>query len=186
MIYQKNIIVAIVALLLLLGVWMFSAPKSQPASPLEPVISAPKGSVATSTQALPPASSPQSSLVSPAPPSQTAPAPRIELSGQADFHYDIIAGTTPCGDKIGTVHVVSSDPSKELYWGFTGSKPIWLSFSQVEGKTPTGIEMSYNCILSGAEEDIDWKFTLVEKTKEGKWVDGYVRYITLKGDIKNE
>ena len=110
--------------------------------------------------------------------------PRIELSGQKEFAYDISLGKTPCGDKIGTVQIVSSDPAKELYWGMTGAKPIWLSFSEVEGKTPAEIDMTFNCIMSGAEDTIDWKFVVVEKTKEGKWVDGYYRSFSLKGDIR--
>lgn len=110
---------------------------------------------------------------------------RIILT-QTQFPYTIIIGKTPCGDKIGSFGVASTDPSKELYWGMTGAMPIWLTFSAVEGKTPTTVDMSFNCIMSGAEEKIDWEFVVVEKTKEGKYVDGYYRSFKIEGDIKKE
>lgn len=113
---------------------------------------------------------------------QKAPA-RIMLD-RTLFNYDIVRGATPCGDRIGTVAVTSDDPSKELYWGMTGAMPIWLGFSAVEGKTPATIDMTFNCIMSGAEENIDWEFVVVEKTEDGKYVDGYHRSFKIVGDIK--
>lgn len=110
---------------------------------------------------------------------------RIMLT-QTQFPYTISVGKTPCGDTIGSFDVVSTDPAKELYWGMTGAMPIWLAFSAVEGKTPATVEMSFNCIMSGAEEKIDWGFVVVEKTKEGKYVDGYYRNFKIEGDIIKE
>jgi len=178
--YQKNIIIAVIALLLVGGVWMIGSSGPKPVAFPDPQ-DIPNDAPATSTDDVPFAEEP----VEPAPSPEPAPA-RIELFGQTEFLYDITVGESKCGELIGTVKIVSSDPSEELYWGFTGSKPIWLSFSEVEGKTPADVDMVFNCILSGAEDDIDWKFIVVEKTKDGKWVDGYYRAFTLKGDIKNE
>lgn len=113
------------------------------------------------------------------------PAPRIAVS-PALINYDIVIGKTPCNDKIGSFTVTSSDPSKELYWGMTGAKPIWLTFSNVEGKTPATVDMHYNCIMSGAEDTIDWTFTVVEMSKDGKYVDGYYRAVKLQGAMKKE
>ncbi|MBI5913122.1 hypothetical protein HY839_01630 [Candidatus Azambacteria bacterium] len=117
-------------------------------------------------------------------PGQKEPA-RITLT-KTQFPYDIVIGKTPCGDTIGSFDVVSTDPKKMLYWGMTGAMPLWLTFSAVEGKTPATVDMSFNCILSGAEEKIDWGFVVVEKTAEGKYVDGYYRSFKIEGDIVRE
>lgn len=181
MLYRKNIIIAIAALCAAGGIWFISrvsvenavlyAPKEEMKS-----LPAPRAEEMLAPKFIATGASPTSPVI---------PA-RVALAGTTDFVYDIILGKTPCGDKIGTLEVQSSDPSAQLYWGMTGAMPIWLTFSQVQGKTPARVDMSFNCILSGAEDAIDWKFTVVEMTKEGKYVDGYARVFTLKGDIKTE
>ncbi|MBI3685243.1 hypothetical protein HY250_02455 [Candidatus Azambacteria bacterium] len=185
MLYQKNIFIAIAVLAVAGGVWLISR---NPVPSADVPVKEPIQSEASATPGKKPApviSAPKPAATST--PEKTAAVPaRIVLVGKTDFSYDIIVGKTPCGDKIGAVEVQSSDPSKELHWGMTGAKPIWLTFSEVEGKTPAKAEMTFNCIMSGAEDTIDWKFLVVEKTKEGKWVDGYYRSFSLKGDIKNQ
>lgn len=185
---KKNIIIIGIAVVLMAGAWAVNSwvltpaysPESTPGEIEEPVFSpteelpAEDSAPATTTQESTPSTTPVAPAKKPA---------RIAID-KTLFNYDIVRGTTPCGDTIGTVHVTSDDPSKELYWGMTGSMPIWLTFSQVEGVTPGAIDMIFNCVLSGAEDDINWEFTLVEKTKEGKYVDGYYRAFKLIGDIK--
>lgn len=185
MLYQKNILIAIAVLAVAGGVWFVSRSPVPPAdvSVKEPIKS--ETSPAPEKKPAPAVFAPKPAATS-TPEKTPAVEPRIVLVGKTDFLYDIIVGKTPCGDTIGTVEVQSSDFSKELYWGMTGTKPIWLTFSEVEGKTPAKVDMTFNCIMSGAEDTIDWKFLVVEKTKEGKWVDGYYRSFSLKGDIKNQ
>ncbi len=107
------------------------------------------------------------------------------LVSKTDFQYDIHVGTTPCNDIIGSFEVISTDPSQALDWTLAGTKPIWLTFSAVEGKTPATVDMTYNCILSGLEEDINWDFAVVETAlnKEKENAGTYARTITLKGNI---
>lgn len=179
---KKNSIIIGVAVVLVCGAWAVSsfvlapqaiAPTETELSTLEE--SKQENVTATSTE-------PTVTSTKPVVPAKKAPA-RVMID-KTVFNYDIIPGTTPCGDKIGTVAVTSDDPSQELYWGMTGAMPIWLTFSNVEGKTPSTIDMTFNCVMSGAEEDINWEFVIVEKTKDGKWVDGYHRAFKILGDIK--
>ena len=180
---KKNSIIIGIAIVLAGGAWVTSSFVLTPAQ--TPVVSETASTapeeleteddvVATTTQAVATSSVPVA-------PAKKAPA-RVMID-KTLFNYDIIAGKTSCGDPIGTVSVTSDDPSKELYWGMTGAMPIWLTFSEVEGKTPGKIDMTFNCVMSGAEEDINWEFIVVEKTKEGKFVDGYYRAFKIIGDI---
>lgn len=181
---MKNIIIVIIVIVcaaLLWGVNFWFAPEKTPLSQQE-AESSQREEVATinTEEVVPPATSSETIIKQP----KKEPA-RITLT-KTQFPYTITVGTTPCGDKIGSFDVVSTDPSKELYWGMTGAMPIWLTFSAVEGKTPATVDMSFNCIMSGAEEKIDWGFVIVEKTADGKYVDGYYRSFKIEGDIIRE
>lgn len=180
---KKNLIIIGIAIILAAGAWVTSSFVLAPVQ--TPVVETPSTSseepeakgdaAATTTQAV-------ATPTAPVVPAKKAPA-RVMID-KTLFNYNIVAGQTPCGDTIGTVNVMSDDPSKELYWGMTGAMPIWLTFSEVEGKTPAKINMTFNCVMSGAEEDINWEFVIVEKTKDGKYVDGYYRAFKIVGDIK--
>ncbi|MCR4322654.1 MAG: hypothetical protein NUV61_01025 [Candidatus Azambacteria bacterium] len=178
---MKNIIiiaVVIVGAALIWGASMWFVPQEAPfVQPAEVVSTSTEEVVVIATSTEPIAG--ELPVVSPLAPAEPA---RIMLT-KTQFPYTITIGKTPCGDVIGSLDVVSTDPAKELYWGMTGAMPIWLAFSAVEGKTPATIDMSFNCIMSGAEEDINWGFIVVEKTKEGKYVDGYYRSFKIEGDI---
>lgn len=186
---KKNIIIIGIVLLLAAGAWAASSFLLNSRSPVEPetvsteeqVQTEEESIVATSTEAV---AENTATATSTKPSTYVPKAPARLAIDKTLFNYDIVAGQTPCGDKIGSVNVASDDPSQELYWGMTGAMPIWLTFSQVEGKTPATIDMTFNCVMSGAEEDINWEFTIVEKTKDGKWVDGYYRSFKIVGDIK--
>lgn len=183
---MKNIIIVIVVIagaVLLWGASTWFAPKKAPASQLEADISHMEEVVATSTQEVAPVATSSEPVITQG--QQKKEPARIMLT-KTQFPYTIVIGKTPCGDTIGSFDVVSTDPSKELYWGMTGAMPIWLTFSAVEGKTPATVNMSFNCIMSGAEEDIKWEFVVVEKTAEGKYVDGYYRSFKIEGDIIKE
>ena len=183
---MKNIIIisiVIVSAALLWGVNFWFAPEKALMPQQEEDISQTEEAVATSTEeVMRVATSSEPVVIQEQPKKEPA---WITLT-KTQFPYTITVGKTPCGDIIGSFDVVSSDPSKELYWGVTGAMPIWLAFSAVEGKTPATVDMSFNCILSGAEETIDWGFVVVEKTKEGKYVDGYYRSFKIQGDIIKE
>jgi len=187
--YQKNIIILVAAILVALAIWVLnSGTDIEVISDNQPTISA----TATGTEDSivsdlevdnkePPTRAPEIELE---PGEEVIEQPaRIQLT-ENSFDYDIFVGVTPCGEVIGTFDVISSDPSKELYWGFTGAKPIWMTFSIVEGKTPSTVEMVFNCILPPGEGAFDWKFTAVEKTEDGEWVDGYARIFQLQGEVK--
>ncbi len=171
MLYRKNIIIAIAVSLIGIGFW-FTSRIPAAKLPLRAEDSAAREPTATSAPEKIPVIN-----------NKPAPPARVILAGKTDFTYTITP-STPCGDNIGELDVQSSDASKELYWGMTGAMPIWLTFSQVQGKTPAKVNMIFNCVLSGAEDTIDWKFTVVEMTKEGKYVDGYARIFSLKGDMR--
>lgn len=183
---MKNIIIVIIVIACAALVWGASTwfvPQETPLLQTETNISQEKEVAATSTEEIMPiATSSEPVVIKEQPKKEPA---RIMLT-KTQFPYTITIGKTPCGDKIGSFDVVSTDSSKELYWGMTGAMPIWLTFSAVEGKTPSTVDMSFNCIMSGAEEKIDWGFVVVEKTKEGKYVDGYYRSFKIEGDIKKE
>lgn len=183
---MKNIIIVIIVIasaMLLWGARTWFAPENAPTSQQEADILQTEETAATNTQeSFPVATASEPVVIKEQPKKEPA---RITLT-KTQFPYTITIGKTPCGDTIGSFDVVSSDPSKELYWGMTGAMPIWLAFSAVEGKTPATVEMSFNCILSGAEDKIDWGFVVVEKTKEGKYVDGYYRSFKIEGDIIKE
>ncbi len=180
---MKNIIIVSIVIgcaALLWGVSFWFAPeKILPAQQEADISQTEKEATATSTQEVAPVATSSEPVVKEQPKKEPA---RITLT-KTQFPYTITVGKTPCGDIIGSFDVVSSDPSKELYWGMTGAMPIWLTFSAVEGKTPATVDMSFNCILSGVEDTIDWGFVIVEKTKEGKYVDGYHRSFKIQGDI---
>ncbi len=181
---MKSIIIAggvIACAVLLWGASAWFAPEKAPPFQQGADISQPEETAATSTQEVVSVATSSEPIIKEQPKKEPA---RIMLT-KTQFSYTI-TGTTPCGDKIGSFDVVSSDPAKELYWGMTGAMPIWLIFSAVEGKTPATVDMSYNCIMSGAEETIDWGFVIVEKTKEGKYVDGYYRSFRIEGGITKE
>lgn len=184
MLYRKNIIIAIAALLVVGGVWFASRVPAPTADNGVMPFTEPRAQEAVAVPAQTATNTPEKVPLPVVDAKSAAIPPRVILAGNTDFLYDIVIGKTPCGDKIGTLEVQSSDPSRELYWGMTGTMPIWLTFSQTQGKTPAKVDMIFNCILSGAEEKIDWKFTIVEMTKEGKYVDGYARIFSLKGDMK--
>lgn len=186
MLYQKHIIIAIVMLVIVGGLWFAGSSAPVSTETQQPTASSTSPSENEQENTLKPSATTTPAKTENKPVSKPAPTTpaRIQLIGTTDFKFDIVQGETPCGTKIGTVEIVSSDPTKELYWGFTGSQPIWLSFSEVVGKTPTKVDLTFNCILSGAEDTIDWSFTVVEKTKDGKWVDGYSRRFSIKGDIR--
>jgi len=187
--YQKNIIILAAAILLAFGIWALnSGNDSEYASDNQQAIVI----TATGTEDIIVSDLEVEDKELPTPTSEVEPDPekevveqpaRIQLT-ESSFEYDILVGETVCGDTIGFFDVISSNPSKELYWGFTGAKPIWLTFTDVEGKTPTTVEMTFNCLLSPGEGPFDWKFTAVEKTEDGKWIDGYARIFRLKGEIK--
>ena len=183
---MKNIIIISIVIgcaVLLWGVSFWFAPESTLPSQQETDISQVEEEIiATNTQEVAPVATSSAPVVKEQPKKEPA---RIMLT-KTQFPYTITVGKTPCGDPIGSFDVVSSDSSKELYWGMTGAMPLWLTFSSVEGKTPTTVDMSFNCILSGAEETIDWGFVVVEKTAEGKYVDGYHRSFKIQGDIIKE
>lgn len=181
----KNIIIVSIVVAFATLVWgasVWFAPQEAPVPQGETNTSGTEEGVATSTQEIVPAATSSEPVVIKEP--QKKEPARIMLT-KTQFPYTI-TGITPCGDKIGSFDVVSTDPAKELYWGMTGAMPIWLSFSAVEGKTPATVDMSFNCILSGVEEKIDWGFVVVEKTKEGKYADGYYRNFKIEGDIIKE
>jgi len=182
---MKNYIIVIIVVTcagLLWGASAWFAPGKAPTSQQEVSIPQTEDVVATSTQEVMPTASSSEPIVKEQPKKEPA---RIMLT-KTDFPYSIVIGKTSCGDAIGSFDVVSTDPAKELYWGMTGAMPLWLSFSAVEGKTPATVDMSYNCILSGVEEKIDWGFVVVEKTADGKYVDGYYRSFKIEGAITKE
>lgn len=188
---MKNIIIAVIVIVFVGFAW-FASTRFIPhqvtpvyTGAVMPIVH--NNSTATGTQEITPAATSSAPIVKKKPTGEVKPKEpaRIALT-KTLFPYTITIGKTPCGDKIGSFDVVSTDPSKELYWGMTGAMPIWLTFSSVEGKTPTTVDMSFNCIMSGAEEKINWGFVVVEKTKEGKYVDGYYRNFKIEGDIKKE
>lgn len=182
---MKNIIIisiVIACAALLWGVNLWFAPEKTPSSQREVERSQAEENIATGTEEVVPPATSSEPIIIKQPKKEPA---RIALT-TTQFPYDIVIGKTPCGDKIGSFDVVSSDPSKELFWGMTGAMPIWLTFSAVEGKTPATVNMSFNCIMSGAEEKIDWGFVVVEKTADGKYVDGYYRSFKIEGDIVRE
>lgn len=183
---MKNIVIIaiiIVGAALVWGASFWFVPQEEPSSLYEENVSQTEEITATSTQEVAPVATSSEPVTTKEQPKKD-PA-RIELT-KTQFPYDIVIGKTPCGDTIGSFDVVSTDPAKELYWGMTGAMPIWLTFSAVEGKTPATVAMSFNCIMSGAEEDIDWGFVVVEKTADGKYVDGYYRSFKIEGDIIKE
>ncbi|MEK7494190.1 MAG: hypothetical protein AAB630_03490, partial [Patescibacteria group bacterium] len=161
----KNIIIVSIVVAFAMLVWgasVWFSPQETPV-PQGEVDTPPEKVAATSTQEVASvATSTEPVVIKERPKKEPA---RIMLT-KTQFPYTISVGKTPCGDTIGSFDVVSTDPSKELYWGMTGAMPIWLAFSTVEGKTPATVDMSFNCIMSGAEETIDWGFVVVEKTKE--------------------
>src|SRR3989344_312545 len=187
---KKIIIVAIVivCVALIWGASVWFAPQETLPSQPEADIAKTREVIATSTQEIMPSATSSESMADKKPATDTSaqkePA-RITLT-KTQFPYTITIGKTPCGDTIGSFDVISTDPAKELYWGMTGAMPLWLTFSAVDGKTPATVDMSFNCILSGVEEKIDWGFVVVEKTKEGKYVDGYYRNFKIEGDIIKE
>lgn len=183
---MKNIVIVITVIagaVLLWGANTWFAPQEATLPENVENISQTEKTAATSTQEVAPVATSSEPVVTQEQPKKE-PA-RIMLT-KTQFPYNIVIGKTPCGDTIGSFDVVSTDPAKELYWGMTGAMPIWLTFSAVEGKTPTTVVMSFNCIMSGAEEDIDWGFVVVEKTADGKYVDGYYRSFKIEGDIIKE
>lgn len=182
---MKNIIIisiVIACAALLWGVNFWFAPEKTPLSQQEAERSQAEENIATGTEEVVSIATSSEPIVKEQPKMEPA---RITLT-KTQFPYTITVGKTPCGDKIGSFDVVSTDPSKELYWGMTGAMPLWLTFSVVEGKTPATVDMSFNCIMSGAEEKIDWGFVVVEKTADGKYVDGYYRSFKIEGDIVRE
>lgn len=181
MLYKRNILIASAAVIIALGIWVFgSMPRRQASLPSPTPAITPQ-----QENAAPPAigTSTTDTATTTSTPAKLPATPKITIVGDANVAYNITVGKTPCGDHIGTVKIESSDPGRQLYWGLTGDKPLWLTFSEIEGHTPSQIDMTYNCILSGMENSIDWKFPVVEMTKDGKYVDGDATFFYLKGTI---
>lgn len=104
------------------------------------------------------------------------------------FHYDIVVGKNKCGEKIGTVYITSVIPSEKLYWELQGMKPLWMNVSSAWGETPAQIDMTYNCILSGASNgEYKVAFDVMQTNKDGsKPLHKYLFAIFLNGNITLE
>lgn len=104
------------------------------------------------------------------------------------FHYDIAVGKTPCGDTIGTFDVTSANPDEKLYWELQGMKPLWLNLSPTWGETPAHVDMTYNCILSGASNGpYQAALDVMQTNKDGsKPLHKYLFAVIIDGTIALE
>ena len=104
------------------------------------------------------------------------------------FHYDVVAGKTLCGDKIGTFTIESTVPGEKLYWELDGMKPMWMNLSSTWGETPAHVDMTYNCILSGASDGVyQAAFDVMRTDKDGgKKLHKYIYAVLIDGKITLE
>lgn len=104
------------------------------------------------------------------------------------FHYDIVEGKTACGDKIGTFNIESTMPGEKLYWELDGMKPLWMNLSSTWGETPARVDMTYNCILSGASNDpYKAAYDVMQTNKDGsKKLHKYIYAVLIDGKITLE
>ncbi len=179
----KNIIVIIAALVLAAGIWFLNARMENPAPKAGDVntVNAPPSPTEESLNEKSPATTTAPAI--PKNGSLSLPSTRLLVEPLA-FHRDINVGAMACGEKIGTFKITNPDSSKVLWWQITGSKPIWLNLSSTWGKTPDSVDMTYNCILSGAGNGpYDTSFDIVQTTEAGKMLSGYLFTVKVDGTM---
>lgn len=121
------------------------------------------------------------------------PKPEKKVSSGLDilpgtFHYDIVVGKSQCGEKIGTFTIASTIPGEKLYWELQGMKPLWMNLSSTWGETPAHVDMTYNCILSGASDGAyQAALDVMQTNKDGsKSLHKYLFAVVLDGTITLE
>ena len=174
----KNIIISLAALLVIAGIFLFrSGPEQEKQPGANDVKISEKNATSTSlTATSADAATKQEGKLS-------LPTTRLSVVPLA-FHHDIAVDKAACGEKIGTFRVTNPDSSTVLWWQITGSKPIWLGLSSTWGKTPENVDMTYNCILSGAGNGpYDASFDIVQTTEDGKMLSGYLFTVKVDGAI---
>ena len=79
-------------------------------------------------------------------------------------------------------------PGEKLYWELDGMKPMWMNLSSTWGETPAHVDMTYNCILSGASDGVyQAAFDVMRPDKDGgKKLHKYIYAVLIDGKITLE
>lgn len=179
----KNIIISIGAVVLIGLIFLFQSGSDKDAENLQ---TADNPVTATSTQDISNATS--TSVIQPKTEKPVKPVASGLNIFPGVFHYDVVAGKTPCGDKIGTFTIESTVSGEKLYWELDGMKPMWMNLSSVWGETPARVDMTYNCILSGASDGVyQAAFDVMQTDKDGgKKLHKYIYAVLIDGNITLE